>query len=88
MHTRVLKEEGSYAPPKNKTHTHTHTKDIRYLGKEWDIIMQVTLVRTSGPLVPIGLSTIRLKWIWDLVLGFSMGVETSTHIGGYLDLLE
>ncbi len=25
MHTRVLKEEGSYAPPKNKTHTHTHT---------------------------------------------------------------
>ncbi len=32
MHTRVLKEEGSYAPPKNKrdtihTHTHTHTQD-------------------------------------------------------------
>ncbi len=34
MDTRVLKEEGSYAPPKNKrdtihthTHTHTHTKD-------------------------------------------------------------
>jgi hypothetical protein len=60
---RVLKEEDFYAPPKNKkkyyTHTHTRTKTIRYLGKEWDIIMQVTLVRTSGPLVPIGLSTIR-----------------------------
>jgi hypothetical protein len=25
MHTRVLKEEVSYAPPKNKRHTHTHT---------------------------------------------------------------
>jgi hypothetical protein len=59
MDTRVLKEEGSYAPPKNKrryyTHTHTHTQKIkRYLGKKW-----VTIVRTSGPLVPIGLSTIR-----------------------------
>jgi hypothetical protein len=44
------------------THTHTHTQTqniIRYLGKEWDIIMQVTIVRTSGPLVPIGLSAIR-----------------------------
>ncbi len=88
MHTRVLKEEGSYAPPKNKTHTHTHTKDIRYLGKEWDIIMQVTLVRTSGPLGPVGLSTIRLKWIWDLVLGFSMGVKLAPTLVGTLTFLS